>query len=83
MSSDNEETPKDLSPDNLVKRKYDTHEVAKRHLEKLFSRVDKPLQLPERKEKTLRPPREFFTNVPGTLIINELLKPGGSNISRF
>ncbi|ORX95739.1 DUF1168-domain-containing protein [Basidiobolus meristosporus CBS 931.73] len=42
------------------------YDLQKRQLDKLLERIDKPVVIPELKQKTLKPPKEIVRNVPGS-----------------
>ncbi|RKO85230.1 hypothetical protein BDK51DRAFT_12859, partial [Blyttiomyces helicus] len=41
-------------------------EAQQLHVERLMARIDKPIHLPERKEKNLKGPKDFVRNVQGS-----------------
>ncbi|KAJ3410433.1 hypothetical protein HDV05_003795 [Chytridiales sp. JEL 0842] len=43
-----------------------TIEATKSHIDKLMARIDKPVVIPERKEKELKAPKDFVRNVQGS-----------------
>lgn len=50
-----------------IRNKMDATTQTQKQLEKLFQKIDRPVEIPERpkKESTIKPPKEFVRNVPG------------------
>ncbi|KNC97669.1 uncharacterized protein SPPG_07136 [Spizellomyces punctatus DAOM BR117] len=69
-SSPKKSTPQPASSDedeeSFRHRPRNALEAQAARIERLMTRVDKPIALPERKEKTMKPPPDFVRNVQGS-----------------
>ena len=57
---------KDDQQQRVSRHKLSVTQKTQQQLEKMFSRIDKPVHIPEPpKEKSVKPPKDFVRNVPG------------------
>lgn len=61
-----EDEKKDEQQQRVSRHKLSVTQKTQQQLEKMFSRIDKPVNIPEPpKEKSIKPPKDFVRNVPG------------------
>ncbi|KAI7880074.1 DUF1168-domain-containing protein [Lichtheimia hyalospora FSU 10163] len=62
-----EDEKKDDQQQRVSRHKLSVTQKTQQQLEKMFSRIDKPVHIPEPpKEKSVKPPKDFVRNVPGS-----------------
>lgn len=61
-----EDEKKDDQQQRVSRHKLSVTQKTQQQLEKMFSRIDKPVHIPEPpKEKSVKAPKDFVRNVPG------------------